>query len=167
MKTISLLALLAHAAATPAAESLPLRDDMRGALRQGWSWLREAPDSWRSAEQGLQLRVLPGNMWGAKNDAKNVLLRPAPTVNGKTLQVTLFVENQPTQQYEQVDLVWYYADSHMVKIGQELVNGQLSVVMGREENDRTRTIAIIPLNTHRVGLRLQVNAEPHPGVLSP
>ena len=65
--------------------------------------------------------------------------------------------SQPTAQYEQVDLVWYYDDSHMVKLGQELVDGKLSIVMGREEADKTRTIAIIPLKSFSVRLRLQVS----------
>jgi regulation of enolase protein 1 (concanavalin A-like superfamily) len=55
-----------------------------------------------------------------------------------------------------VDLVWYYDDSHMVKIGEELVDGKLSVVMGREENDKTRTINIIPITSPPVQLRLTV-----------
>lgn len=50
--------------------------------------------------------------------------------------------------------MWYYTDSHMVKIGQELVDGKLSIVMGREESDRTRTIAILPLDSFSVRLRL-------------
>jgi hypothetical protein len=44
----------------------------------------------------------------------------------------------------------------MVKLGQELVDGKLSIVMGREENDRTRTIAIIPLESFTVQVRHRV-----------
>jgi len=64
------------------------------------------------------------------------------------------VEHKPTHQYEQADLVCYFDDSHMAKIGEELVDGKLSIVMGREENDKTRTIKIIPLEQTRVELRL-------------
>src|SRR5207247_11368419 len=95
-------------------------------------------------------------MWGPANDAKNVLLRAAPDPAKGDVEISVTVSNQPTGQYEQVDLVWYYDDSHMVKIGQELVDGKLSIVMGREENDRTRTIAIIPLDAVQVDLRLTV-----------
>jgi hypothetical protein len=38
-----------------------------------------------------------------------------------------------------------------------LVDGELSVVMGREENDRARTISITPLDSERVELRLTVS----------
>jgi len=85
-------------------------------------------------------------------------VRNAPDVNAGPIEVCATFENHPTEQYEQIDLVWYYDDSHMVKIGEELVDGQLSIVMGREEKDRTRTIAIIPLRTFSVGVRLLVSA---------
>src|SRR5262245_15626299 len=118
-------------------------DDFRGKLGEGWSWIREHREAWRVTERGLEVRLEPGNMWGVANNAKNVLVRPAPHATEGGLEVAATVENRPTEQYEQVDLVWYYDDGHMVKLGQELVDGKLSIVMGREENDRTRTIAII------------------------
>jgi len=91
-------------------------------------------------------------MWGPANDARNVLVRKLE--GASSAQVSMTVSNKPTGQYEQVDLVWYYDDSHMVKIGQEMVDGKLSIVMGREEKDRTRTIAIIPIEALQVDLRL-------------
>jgi regulation of enolase protein 1 (concanavalin A-like superfamily) len=97
-------------------------------------------------------------MWGKANNARNVLVRSAPDLGTDEFAITVTVENRPTAQYEQVDLVWYYDDSHMVKIGQELVDGQLSIVMGREEADRTRTIRIVPLEAFAVDLRFLVRA---------
>jgi len=94
-------------------------------------------------------------MWGPANDARNVLVRRLDGVSfTQAMRVSVTVSNKPTEQYEQVDLVWYYDDSHMVKIGQEMVDGKLSIVMGREEKDRTRTIAIIPIEALEVDLRL-------------
>ena len=120
--------------------------------------MREHPEGWRVTELGLEVRVEPGNMWGGANDAKNLLVRPAPETSKGEIEVSVNVENRPTEQYEQADLVWYYDDSHMVKLGQELVDGKLSIVMGREEEDRTRTIAIIPLASFSVRLRFLVKA---------
>ena len=97
---------------------------------------------------------IPGTCGGPQNDAKNLLVRLAPETTNAEIEITVTVENNPTHQYEQSDLVWYYNDSDMVKIGQELVDGKLSVVMGREENDKTRTLAIIPLSSTTVRLRL-------------
>lgn len=96
-------------------------------------------------------------MWGPANDAKNLLVRPAPDPKRQPVEITAAVENHPTNQYEQVDLVWYYDDGHMVKVGEELVDGKLSVVMGREENDHTRTISITPLDSPAVQLRMVVS----------
>lgn len=127
-------------------------------LASGWSWVRENPEAWRIRDRTLEVRVEPGNMWGGSNNAKNVLVRPAPDAAGGTIEASVQVENRPTEQYEQVNLVWYYDDSHMVKLGQELVDGQLSIVMGREEKDRARTIAIIPLDSFSVRLRIRVTA---------
>jgi hypothetical protein len=44
----------------------------------------------------------------------------------------------------------------MVKLGHELVDGKLCIVMGREEKDQTRTIAIIPITAHVVRLSHRV-----------
>jgi regulation of enolase protein 1 (concanavalin A-like superfamily) len=133
------------------------KDDFKGGLAGGWRWLREHREAWRTTERGLEVRIEPGNMWGGGNNARNVLVRAAPDPAAGEVEVALTVENRPTEQYEQVDLVWYYTDSYMVKLGQELVDGRLSIVMGREENDRTRTIAIIPLESAVVRLRLTVS----------
>jgi regulation of enolase protein 1 (concanavalin A-like superfamily) len=137
-------------------QTVLFEDDFNGRLGPGWSWVREHREAWRVSARGLEVRVEPGNMWGRANDARNVLLRPAPDLSAGPVDISVTVENRPSAQYEQVDLVWYYDDSHMVKIGQELVDGQLSIVMGREENDRTRTIRIVPTKAFVVELRFLV-----------
>jgi regulation of enolase protein 1 (concanavalin A-like superfamily) len=64
--------------------------------------------------------------------------------------------NKPTEQYEQADLVWYYDDGNMVKCGQELVDGKLCIVMGRKQDDKCRTIKILPLESTTVSVRIIV-----------
>jgi len=126
-------------------------------LPRGWTWLRPNPDAWRLKDGGLEIKIEPGNMWGRANNAKNVLLIPLAhelQASGADVQVTL--ANSPTKRWEQVDLVWYYRDSHMVKIGLELEHGINSVVMGREEGDRTRTIKIVPIAKDLVTVRFKV-----------
>ena len=156
MKRYCLFAGMLIAPLTGASQEILFQDDFKGEMRAGWTWIREEPQAWRVTDRGLEVRVLPGNMWGPANNARNVLVRQAPDPQGDPLEVSVRVANRPTAQYEQVDLVWYYDDRHMVKIGQELVNGKLSLVMGREEDDRTRTIAIMPLQGDSVTLRLTV-----------
>jgi len=128
-------------------------DPFRGPLAEGWRWVREDPAGWRSTDHGLEIRVQPGNMWGGANDARNVLVRDIPDPAHQTVIASVSLSNQPTSQYEQVDLVWYYDDRHMVKIGQELVDGKLSMVMGREERDQCRTIAIHPITALSLEVR--------------
>jgi regulation of enolase protein 1 (concanavalin A-like superfamily) len=140
-------------------QTVVFHDSFKGKLGEGWSWVREDPKQWRVGEQGLEVHVQPGNMWGPPNNAKNVLVRAALDPERQPLEITASISNHPTAQYEQVDLVWYYDDSNMVKLGQELVDGKLSIVMGREENDKTRTIAIVPLDSDNVELRLKVRGQ--------
>jgi regulation of enolase protein 1 (concanavalin A-like superfamily) len=138
---------------------LPFSDSFQGKLQPGWTWVRENPKAWRVTEDGLEILVQPGNMWGPANNARNILRRPLPHPIRTPIEILAHFENRPTEQYEQVDLVWHCDDSHMVKIGQELVDGQLSIVMGREEMDRTRTLAIIPLKSFKVEVRLVVTPQ--------
>lgn len=140
-------------------EEVLFQDDFKGKPGGGWSWIRENRAGWRVTDRGLEVRVEPGNMWGPANNARNLLVRPAPDPAREEIEISVTIENRPTEQYEQVDLVWYYDDSHMVKLGQELVDGKLSIVMGREQEDKTRTIAIIPLDSFSVRLRMLVKGD--------
>jgi len=153
---LSTILLNAALAVAVHADEVLFQDDLKGKLGEGWSWVREHRAAWRTTERGLEVRIEPGNQWGPQNDARNVLVRPAPDASKGQIEISATVQNRPTQQYEQVDLVWYYDDSNMVKLGEELVDGQLSVVMGREQRDKTRTIAIIPLDSTSVRLQLLV-----------
>lgn len=150
----ALLLALSSLAAAGGAEIF--RDDSHGKLAEGWSWVREHPEAWRVTEEGLEIRVEPGNLWGKANNARNVLVRPLPELEDGALSIALTVTNAPTNQYEQVNLVWYYDDRHMVKIGLERVDGVNSLVMGREEADKTTTLAIIPVTSATLDLRLTV-----------
>ena len=150
------LAALNLAAAEKESPAPDFRDTFQGKIGPGWSWIRENPAAWRVSDKGLEVRLQPGNMWGPANDAKNLLVRPAPDPAQGEVDVSMTVTNTPLEQYEQSDLVWYYNDSNMVKCGQELVDGKLRIVMGREEGDKTRTIKILPLDSATVTLRLLV-----------
>lgn len=152
-----LLAAMGLGTSTSGVGDVIFHDAFRSKLGPGWYWIREDPMHWRVTDHGLEVHIQPGNEWGPANDARNVLARPAPDSRRQAVEITAAVTNHPTGQYEQVDLVWYYDDSNMVKVGEELVNGKLSVVMGREQNDRTTTVSITPLNSHSVELRMRVS----------
>lgn len=82
-----------------------------------------------------------------------------PDLGKDRVAASVKVQNKPNEQYEQVDLVWYYDDSNIVKVGLEQVDEKLCVVMGREENDRTRTIAVITMVTPSIDFRLSVQGK--------
>jgi regulation of enolase protein 1 (concanavalin A-like superfamily) len=137
-----LILLFVAAALSALADEIPLPKTATN-LNANWKWLREDRSAWRVTNGILEVRLQPGNMWGPANDAKNILLIPLP--RSSDLEISATIEHSPTNQYEQADLVWYYSDSNMVKLGPELVDGKFSVVMGREERDRARTISINPI----------------------
>lgn len=141
-----------------AAETVLFEDTFNNKLAEGWRWVREDSAAWRVRDNALEIKVQPGNMWGDKNDARNVLVRDLPKIEGGALRAEVTVENKPTNQYEQVNLVWYYDDSNMVKIGLELVDGEVCMVMGREEGDKTRTIAKPPIGNDVSKLQLRLTA---------
>jgi len=148
-------------------QTVLFQDDFRARLGAGWSWVREDPQAWRVTPRGLEIRLQPGNMWGPANNARNVLVHPAPDPAQGEVEVSVTLTNQPSGQYEQVDLVWYYDDSHMVKIGQEQVDGKLSLVMGREAADQCRTIVIIPIEAHALQVRFLVSSNSLQGQFRP
>jgi regulation of enolase protein 1 (concanavalin A-like superfamily) len=154
MSAHPLLVLALLAALCACADEIPLPKSATS-LNANWKWSREDRSAWRITNGFLEVRVQPGNMWGPANDAKNVLLIPVP--RSPELDITATIEHSPTNQYEQADLVWYYSDSNMVKLGPELVDGRFSVVMGREEGDRTRTISINPVAAGAVDVKFIVN----------
>ncbi|WDQ16474.1 hypothetical protein [Rhodopirellula sp. P2] len=141
--------------ATPAAE--PITESFVDGMSDQWRWVRENKAGWKSTQDGLQVLIEPGNMWGKDNDAKNVLLHPIPDTWKEAVDVRVQITQAPKKRWEQANLVWYYSDSTMVKLGLELENGTTNIVMGHETNDRARTIAIIPYPAETVQLRFVVN----------
>jgi hypothetical protein len=79
MKILSMtMLLLALLSGGLCAQEILFQDDFKGKLGEGWSWVREHRAAWRVTEHGLEVRLEPGNMWGAQNNARNVLMRWAP-----------------------------------------------------------------------------------------
>lgn len=155
MRLLSCLFLISVSALH--AEEILFKDDFKKGLADGWSWVREDPRAWRTTEEGLEMRILPGNLWGKANNAKNVLVRPVPDFGEDPIAITVSFDNTPTEQFEQINLSWYYDDKNMVKFGLEKVHDNLCVVMGREENDKTKTVKIVKEATTKVDLRLVVH----------
>lgn len=147
----------AQATPTASKDAYSIVEDFRNPPQKPWRWIRENRDGWRITDDGLQVLIEPGNMWGGDNDARNVLVRPIPAEWRDGVEVSVQFEHHPKKRWEQADLVWYYSGCTMVKLGLEVENDQLNIVMGREENDQARTVAVIPYKENTVQLRLVVN----------
>lgn len=161
---IALTAAAAHAAeeqpadkpASPSTSAGVIADDFTQPLDKAWRWIREDRENWRTSSKGLQVLIEPGNMWGGANDAKNVLVREIPVAWRDAVEIVAHVSHRPEKRWEQANLVWYYSDSTMVKLGLEVEHGKTNIVMGREEGDKTRTVKIVPYPHTAVVLRLRV-----------
>src|SRR4051812_15847989 len=75
------ISCIAAAATRPAASTTNamFQDAFKSKLGAGWSWVREDAKGWRIDDDGLHIRAMPGTLWKETNNARNVLLRPAPT----------------------------------------------------------------------------------------
>lgn len=139
--------------------SEPIIDSLKGSMGKDWRWLRENKSGWKLTDSGLQVLIEPGNMWGKDNDARNVLLHPIPAAWEDGVDVQVQLEQHPKKRWEQTNLVWYFSDSTMVKLGLELEHGKTNIVMGREDGDRTRTIKIVPYADPIVQLRFVLKGQ--------
>ena len=127
-------------------EQIIFEDNFDGKLDEGWTWLRENPDSWRILNGGLEIRVEPG----VADTVRNALLRPAPDRSEGifAIEVTITNHTLPTQQYEQADITWYNDGKPVFKEVKELIDGDLYIIPGRQ-----------PMPTKSVRLRLLVTAD--------
>jgi regulation of enolase protein 1 (concanavalin A-like superfamily) len=117
-----------------------------GNLDEGWSWLRENPQSQRIRDGALEIRVEPG----AARTVKNALVRRAPDRgSGKfAIDVTVTNATKPIQQYEQAGITWYNDGKPVFKLVKELVDGKLMIIPGRK-----------PMTSKTVQLRLIVTSD--------
>lgn len=134
-------------------------EDFRNALDEDWTWVRENPQGWRLTESGLEILVEPGTMWSKISDAKNVLLRKLPANWESGIDISCQLWHSPKKRWEQANLVWYFDDGHMIKLGLEIENGVANVIMGRKENNQGKTLAIIPYTESDVQLRFKVKEQ--------
>lgn len=115
-------------------------------LDADWHWLRKDPQSWRLREEGLEIRVQPGR----GETVKNVLWREAGdrTKDAYAVEVTVTTLEPPTTQWEQAGLILYREGAPVIKLGKELVDGQLCIIPGET-----------PMDAQTVRLRLSVHGE--------
>lgn len=112
-----------------AEEKVVFEDKFDGKLGDGWTWLRENPNTWRIAEGALEIRVEPG----VADTVKNALVRKAPDrTKGKfAFEVTITFLTPLTKQYEQAGLTVYQREMPVFKAVHELVDGKTYIVPGK------------------------------------
>ena len=126
-----------------------------GELEADWSWVREAAEAWCVKEGTLHVQTLPGTLWGERNDARNILVRPPQTAaEGLISEVSVY--NQPVLQGEQAGLIWYVDDANYVKLVKESLEGSVWIVLAREENDAPALIDKVPIASDSARLRLSL-----------
>lgn len=154
-----LLTLGLAASAVPAAENTPERavftDLFPGKLADGWQWIHPTNDTWTVSQDGLRIKSLPGTLWLANNNARNLLLRPVPLTNGYSISVT--VTSDPKRNGEQAGLLLYVDDDSYIKVVREFFQGQLQLIFAREEAGKGEGIRYLPNTQNPVVLRLTVN----------
>ncbi len=116
-------------------EQAHFEDNFTGALKEGWHWIRESPEAWRIEGGALHIRALPGTLWGERNDARNILVRPAEPV-GEGFSTEITVRNAPQLQGEQGGLIWYVDDTTYIKFIKENLEDSIWIVFAREIDDQ-------------------------------
>jgi len=135
-------------------EKIIFEDNFDDKLKEDWSWLRENKEYWRIQDNGLEIRVVPGD----ENTVKNVLLRPAPDRNDGTFAIEITVSNyaHPIQPYEQAGITWYNDGKPVAKLVKELIDPP------NVPHERGGNIFIFPgdisIQQEKVRLRLVVSA---------
>jgi len=161
MRAIILLWALAVTTACASGQQTGSRfdDNFRGTLDNDWFWVRQNSEGWRLTESGLEILVEPGTMWSKTGDAKNVLLRRLPEGWESGIDISCQLWHSPKKRWEQANLVWYFDDGHMIKLGLEIEHGVPNIIMGRKDNNKGKTLAIIPYADPDVQLRFTFNGQ--------
>ncbi|TKJ34667.1 MAG: hypothetical protein CEE38_17510 [Planctomycetes bacterium B3_Pla] len=126
-------------------ETVIFEDRFENRLADGWTWIRENPQTQRIRRGALEIRVEPG----VAHTVRNALVRKVPFYRSRgkyAIDVTVTNTTKPTQQYEQAGITWYHAGKPVFKLVKELVDGELMIIPGRK-----------PMSSETVQLRLVVD----------
>lgn len=108
-------------------------------LDQDWTWVHEDPAAWRITDGILEMRTLPGSLWGDSNNAHNFLLRSVENFEAG-LVTRVKVVNAPQLMGEQAGLIWYHDDDNYIKLVKESLEGVEWIVLAREESGQAELI---------------------------
>jgi hypothetical protein len=155
VSVLPLLILVSIATVLPAAEPKTVFEDrLVGKLGNGWTWLRENPQAWRTKNGGLEIHVEPG----LADNVKNALLYPAPDRSKRKygIEVTVVFTVPPTNQYEQAGITWYQKEKPVFKLVHEHIDGKEYIIPGK-----------VPAPEKSVRLRLLVTKDRYTAQFQP
>lgn len=160
---LAMVALMLFPWTSAAAETeVVFEDALAGKMDDGWSWLREDSEAWRWKDEGLEIRVQPGNA----ATVRNALVRTAPDrQQGKfAIDVTVTNHTLPTIQYEQAGITWYVDGKPVFKLVKELVDGDLVIIPGRvpvptDEFETIQLRLIVTADTWTAQFRSNLDSE--------
>ena len=128
-------------------------ENFTGNLNRNWIWVHEQSDAWKLADGVLQLRTLPGTLWGEANNAHNFLLRPVEEMpNGLASRV--IVTNHPSLMGEQAGLIWYQDDDNYIKLVKESLEDKQWIVLACEQGGQPELIAKTQIAAETAELQL-------------
>ena len=148
------------AAQTPG--SVPFADGFEDSqVKEGRSFLREAPRGWRISQGRLELRT-NGNLWESTNTQPKLLLREPPidSSTAYTVEVTVSNRSDLTERFEHGGLIWYLDDDNRVMLTQlnhvQHKTHKIMLVHEVEADGRASESFAEPYTPARVDLRLVV-----------
>jgi hypothetical protein len=127
-------------------------------LAEDWQWIRLSPGGFRWVNRKLQIRSLPGNVFGdSENEfgiTQNLLKRELPEA---AWQATLSATHHPEKPGQQVGLYFYLDEANHFKIIHEFLKplegpGLVSVL---EVDNQPSVSELIPCNLDSIDLRLE------------
>jgi regulation of enolase protein 1 (concanavalin A-like superfamily) len=126
------------APAVSAQEKTLFTDPFVDKLADGWSWVREAPKNWRLDRGTLVIRTSRGGLWLKENSGGNLPLRTPPEVKEGKLAVEVLADIEPTSQYENAGLIWYYDDDNYVILVKEKIGNDMLVHIVSEQDAKPK-----------------------------
>lgn len=154
-----LLLLLASVAGAAEPEKPLFTDAFTNKLADGWTWEREDPKGWRLDKGTLVVRTSTGGLWMKDNNGGNILLRTPPKLNGGKLAVEVLVEAEPTNQYENSGLIWYYDDDNYVIMVKERNGNDVLMQLYAEQDAKPKAGAHKTFEGKSIWVRMEVEGD--------
>lgn len=134
-------------------------DPFTDKLKDGWTWVREDPKGWRLDKGTLVIRTSVGGLWMKDNNGRNILLRTPPKVKSGKLAVEVLVDIEPTNQYENAGLIWYYDDDNYVIMVKEKIDKEILVQIVQEQNGKPKAGFHKKFEGKSVWVRMEVEGD--------